>query len=59
MTTTREPSVFDIPLDATEEARGDEIADAEIDAGLGVPHETVRAWLLKLTKGVWTPPPTV
>ena len=58
MTATREQSIFEIPLDTTVEARSDEIADAEIDAGLGVPHEKVRDWLLKLSKGEWTPPPT-
>jgi predicted transcriptional regulator len=32
-------------------------AEAEIDAGKGVPHAKVREWLLKLAKGVIAPPP--
>lgn len=32
-------------LDAAEEARLDALAEAEIDAGLVVPHEEVAAWL--------------
>jgi len=51
-------SVFDTPLDKSEEARLDAVADAEIDAGKGVPHEKVREWLLKLAKGEKVPPPT-
>jgi len=51
-------SVFDTPLDEDEEARLDAIADAEIDAGKGVPHEKVREWLSKLAKGERLPPPT-
>jgi predicted transcriptional regulator len=50
-------SVFDTPLDSAEEARLDAIADAEIDAGKGVPHEKVREWLEKLAKGEKVPPP--
>jgi hypothetical protein len=50
-------SIFDIPLDEAEEARLDAEADAEIDAGKGVPHERVREWLLKLAKGKRAPPP--
>jgi predicted transcriptional regulator len=50
--------VFDTPLDEANEARLDMIADAEIDAGKGVPHEKVREWLAKLAKGERAPPPT-
>ena len=50
-------SVFDIPPDEAEEARLDAQAEAEIDAGLGVPHEKVRLWLMKLAKGERVPPP--
>jgi len=52
-------SIFDIPLDETAEALADAKAEAEIDAGQGVPHERVRAWLLQLGKGENVPPPTV
>jgi predicted transcriptional regulator len=38
-------SIFDTPLDAAEEARLDAQAEAEIDAGKGIPHAKVRAWL--------------
>jgi predicted transcriptional regulator len=58
MADARMESVFDIPLDEAEEARLDAQAEAEIDAGQGVPHEKVREWLLKLAKGERTPPPT-
>jgi hypothetical protein len=51
-------SVFDTPLDETDEARLDAIADAEIDAGKGVPHARVREWLTKLAKGERLPPPS-
>jgi len=50
-------SVFDMPLDEAEEARLDAIADAEIEAGKGVPHDRVREWLAKLVKGERVPPP--
>ena len=50
-------SIFDLPLDAAEEARLDAEADAEIEAGKGVPHERVRDGLLKLAKGEKVPPP--
>ena len=33
-------------------------AEAEIDAGRGVPHARVREWLAKLAKGEIEPPPT-
>ena len=51
-------SIFDLPPDDAEEARLDALADAEIEAGQGVPHERVREWLLKLAKGERVPPPT-
>ena len=50
-------SILDLPLDEAEEARLDAEADAEIDAGKGVPHERVREWLLRLAKGEKVPPP--
>jgi predicted transcriptional regulator len=50
-------SIFDIPLDEAEEARLDTEADAEIEAGKGVPHEEVREWLLRLGRGERVPPP--
>lgn len=52
-------SVVDLPLDEAEEARLDVKAEAEIDAGKGVPHERVREWILKLGKGEKVPPPSV
>ena len=52
-------SVFETPLDEAEEARLDALAEAEIDAGKGVPHEQVREWLAKLAKGEKVPPPFV
>ena len=51
-------SVFETAPDDAEEARLDRVAGAEIDAGHGVPHEKVRAWLLRLAKGEIVPPPT-
>ena len=51
-------SVFDIPPDEVAEAAADAAAEAEIEAGKGVPHERVREWLLKLAKGEKVPPPT-
>ncbi len=50
-------SVFETPLDDAEEARLDAQAEAEIEAGHGVPHERVRGWLLKLAEGQILPPP--
>ena len=58
MADTDKKSVFDLPLDDELEARLDAAADAEIDAGKGVPHEVVREWLLKLAKGERVPPPS-
>jgi predicted transcriptional regulator len=58
MAASESKSVFDTPLDDAAEARLDAIADAEIDAGAGVPHEKVREWLTKLAKGERVPPPS-
>jgi predicted transcriptional regulator len=57
MAETETRSILDLPLDAAEEARLDTEADAEIEAGKGVPHERVREWLLKLARGEKVPPP--
>jgi hypothetical protein len=51
-------SVFETSLDAVEEARRDAVADAEIEAGEGVPHKRVREWLTKLSKGEAHAPPS-
>ena len=51
-------SVFDTPPDEAEEARLDAVAEAEIEAGQGVPHGRVREWLAKLARGEKVPPPT-
>ena len=50
-------SILDLPPDEAEEARLDAEAEAEIEAGKGVPHERVREWLLKRAKGEKAPPP--
>jgi predicted transcriptional regulator len=50
-------SIFDIPLDEAAEAAADAGANAEIEPGHGVPHERVRAWLLKLGQGENIRPP--
>ena len=50
-------SILELPFDEAEDARLDAEADAEIQAGKGVPHERVREWLLKLAKGEKVPPP--
>jgi hypothetical protein len=57
MADTKIEPIVHIALDETGETTADIAADAEIDAGHGVPHEVVRAWLLKLTKGEKLPPP--
>ena len=49
-------SIFD-ELDEAEEARAIHEAEAEIDAGKGIPHSKVRQWLRKLAKGKFVPPP--
>ena len=51
-------SVFDIPPDAAEEARLDAEAEADVAAGRVIPHDRVRAWLVKLAKGEKVPPPS-
>jgi hypothetical protein len=58
MANRRSPSIFDLPPDPVEEERLDQQAEAEIDAGLGVPHERVREWLIRRGKGEKIPPPT-
>jgi predicted transcriptional regulator len=58
MTKPGSKSIFDLPLDEAEEARLDAAADADIEAGRGVPHERVREWLLRLVKDEKIPPPT-
>ena len=50
-------SVFELPPDNDAEVRLDAQADAEIDAGQGVPHERVRDWLTKLGRGEKVRPP--
>jgi predicted transcriptional regulator len=49
-------SIFE-QIDPDEEASAIAEAEAELDAGKGVPHEKVREWLLKLARGEITPPP--
>jgi len=49
-------SIFD-EIDEAEEARAIAEAEAEIDAGQGVPHKKVRQWLRKLAKGKVNLPP--
>jgi predicted transcriptional regulator len=49
-------SAFD-DIDAEIEAKAIAEAEAEIDAGKGVPHAKVRAWLLKLARGEIVSPP--
>jgi len=51
-------SIFD-DIGEEIEARAITEAEAEIDAGLGVPHEKVREWLRKLARGEFIPPPAV
>ncbi len=51
--------MLDLPPDEAEEALLDAIALAELDSGLGVPHERVREWLAMLSRGEKAPPPTV
>ncbi len=50
------PSIFD-ELSEEEERRLDDEAEAQIEATGGVPHERVRAWLLRLAAGEDIPPP--
>lgn len=58
MPTAKTGSVFDTPLDDVEEARLDALAEAEIEAGQGVPHERVTEWLLRRAKGEKASVPT-
>jgi predicted transcriptional regulator len=51
-------SIFDIEPDVAFEARLDAEAEAEIDAGQGVPHQRVREWLTRLAAGERLSPPT-
>jgi len=57
MADIEEKSILNLPPDLDAEAVGDAEADAEIEAGLGVPHERVREWLLRLAAGERVPPP--
>ncbi len=57
MADTLAKSIFDTEPDEAEEARLDALAEAEIDAGLGVSHERIRAWLLGLARGERVSPP--
>ncbi|MBV9747875.1 MAG: CopG family transcriptional regulator [Acetobacteraceae bacterium] len=50
-------SIFDA-LDDEAEAQAIARAEAEIDAGKGVPHERVREWLEQLARGANVPPPS-
>jgi predicted transcriptional regulator len=45
MSEAENKSIFDMEPDEAEEARLDAIADAEIEAGQGVPHAKVVEWL--------------
>jgi predicted transcriptional regulator len=44
-------------IDPAQEAAAIAEAEAELDAGKGVPHEKVREWLVKLARGEIIPPP--
>jgi predicted transcriptional regulator len=50
-------SIFDV-INEDAEAKAIVQAEAEINAGKGVPHSRVREWLLKLAKGEVSPPPS-
>jgi predicted transcriptional regulator len=52
-----EPKSALAEIDDEAEARAITEAEAEIDAGAGVPHEKVREWLFRLAKGEIIPPP--
>lgn len=51
-------SVSDSILGESEESRPDALAEADIAAGQGIPHEHVREWLALRAKGKKVPPPT-
>ncbi len=55
METVQQPTIAG---DTAQERRLDAAADAEIDAGKGVPHERVAAWLRRRAAGEKIPPPT-
>jgi len=57
MSATHAKPIVEMPAKEREERRLDALADAEIDAGKGVPHDKVRAWLARLAKGEKVPPP--
>lgn len=45
------------PIDRAERERLLVEAEAEIEAGYGIPHDAVRAWLKELAAGRSAPPP--
>ncbi len=51
------PAYLMEPTDPAERERQQNEAEASIAAGHGVPHAEVRAWLLELAAGRYTPPP--
>ena len=53
---TEPATIFDSE-DAEAEERALREAEAQLDAGRGVPHEVVRTWLQDLAAGRRTPPP--
>lgn len=57
MSETDTKSIFDTPPDEELEARLDAEAEAEIEAGKGVPHDKVSAWLRRRASGEKVPPP--
>lgn len=48
---------FDRPLDQAAEATADPAADAAIELGSGMPHESEREFLSRLANGARVPPP--
>jgi predicted transcriptional regulator len=53
----RDITPLDPEFDEADEARLDAEGLADIAAGRVVPHDRVREWLIKLSKGVREPPP--
>ena len=51
-------SLFEMPPDEAAEARAEERARAELQAGKGVSHARVREWLRRLAEGKSVPPPS-
>ena len=45
MAETDPDPIFDVPLGEAAKAAAGAAAEAEIDAGKGIPHARVRAWL--------------